>query len=613
LSLFKELQRRNVFRIAIGYLAGAWLLIQILETLFPIFGLPETAVRGVVITLAIGFIPALVLAWVFEWTPEGLKRDSHVSTEAPRSSTKNFDRIVSIILVLALSYFAVDKFLLDPVRDAAREEAVAQKARSEALVESYGDRSIAVLPFVNMSSDPEQEYFADGISEELLNLLAHSPELRVISRSSAFVFKGQDISIPQIAEQLNVSHVLEGSVRRSGDQLRITAQLIEARSDTHLWSQTYDRPMGDIFAIQDDVAGQVVKALHARLLDQPSRNTQVDPQAYALILQARQLVQLADPDDNRRIRQLLDAAKALEPEYPEAIFLEGIIAEDPEEGYALLHRALQLDPDNARFKSLTAAQSLSLREEGVDFQQKRNTAVPLIEEAVAADSLNTFVLFNAARIAADVGKLDVSVKLNEYVAARDPLFVWAQLNLGYAYYMAGRMKDAVAQYRVAENINNEAGAVQWKLGLALVLDGKAEEALQHFEQEQDPIYRLQGQTIAYHALGRTEDSNRSVRELEELSFPDRLDVPPIPEFWPWGLARAHAYLGNADQAFHYLEIANEQGQPMGGLARHPLFTAIHEDPRWEPFLRKIGQHPEQVAATPLDIEIPGSIESPDGV
>ncbi|UCC14439.1 MAG: adenylyl cyclase, partial [Gammaproteobacteria bacterium] len=265
MTFLEELKRRNVVRVGAAYVALSWLIIQVAETLFPLFGLSDAAARLVVILLAIGFLPALVFAWVFEFTPEGLRRESEVDhdSDVSRRMTRRLDRLIMVFLTLALGYFALDKFVIDPARDAEElataTEQARQEGRSDAIVESYGDKSIAVLPFVNMSSDSEQEYFADGISEELLNLLARIPTLRVISRSSAFSFKGKDVNIPEVARQLNVAHVLEGSVRKSGDKIRITAQLIEARSDTHLWSETYDRTLDDIFAIQDNVAAAVVE------------------------------------------------------------------------------------------------------------------------------------------------------------------------------------------------------------------------------------------------------------------------------------------------------------------------------------------------------------------
>jgi TolB-like protein len=243
------------------------LIIQVAETIFPLFGFGDNPARLVVILLAIAFIPSMVFAWVFEITPEGLKRDEGLDREQSISQVtgKKLDRIILVVLALALAFFAFERFVLVPARIADIVEETAQQARSEALVESYGDKSIAVLPFVNMSSDPEQEYFSDGISDELLNLLSRIPEIRVISRSSAFSYKDKDLDIPTIAAQLNVAHILEGSVRKDGNQVRINAQLIEARSDTHLWSQTFDRELENIFAVQDEISAAIIAALQERL------------------------------------------------------------------------------------------------------------------------------------------------------------------------------------------------------------------------------------------------------------------------------------------------------------------------------------------------------------
>ncbi len=292
MSFLNELKRRNVLRVAIVYLAGSWLLIQVLETLFPIFGLAETSIRIVVIILAIGFIPAVAISWVFELTPEGIKRDEDVDRSAAASiaAGENFDRIVIVVLVLALGYFAVDKFVLDPARDVEQIQEAQKQARTEALVRSYGDKSIAVIPFINMSPDPEQAYFADGISEELLNLLAKIRELRVISRSSGFSYKGKDIDITTVSKELNVAHVLEGSVRKSGNKIRITVQLIDARTDTHLWSETYDRTLDDVFVIQDEIAAEVVARLKIELLGSAPIAKKVNPQAFALYLKARRIL-----------------------------------------------------------------------------------------------------------------------------------------------------------------------------------------------------------------------------------------------------------------------------------------------------------------------------------
>jgi TolB-like protein len=371
-SLFTELKRRNVFRVAAAYIVTAWLVIQVVETIFPAFGFGDAAVRYVTIAFAVGLIPVLVLSWAFEWTPEGIKREAEVDDGAPASlqAARRFDRMILVVLALALGYFAFDKFVLEPQREA--EEAVQQQAeveearqegRTEALVESYGDKSIAVLPFRDMSPEGDQEYFSEGMAEELLNLLARVPELRVTSRTSAFAFKDQALEVPEIAKRLKVGHVLEGSVRKAGNTVRITAQLIEARSDTHLWSQTWDRELTNILAIQDEIAAAVAESLQTVLLGPVGSAaaramTEAELQAYELVLQGRYLLYQASVDAYRRALPLYERAIEVAPDYaPAHAGLAKVIRQmmtfgalDREEGIprmeVALERALELNPDD---------------------------------------------------------------------------------------------------------------------------------------------------------------------------------------------------------------------------------------------------------------------------
>jgi TolB-like protein/thioredoxin-like negative regulator of GroEL len=604
MSLIGELKRRNVLRAGAAYVALAWLVVQVVETLFPLFGLSDAAARTVVIVLAVGFVPAIIAAWAFELTPEGLKRESEVDHDsaASRTMTRRLDRLIMVLLALGLAYFAFDKFVLDPGRDEAREAEIAEQARregrTEAIVESYGDKSIAVLPFVNMSADPEQEYFADGISEELLNLLARIPELRVISRSSAFAFKGKDVEIPVIAERLNVAHVLEGSVRKAGNRIRITAQLIEARSDTHLWSATYDRTLDDIFAIQDEVAEEVVASLHLQLLGEAPTAKREDPRAYSLAIQARQIMALQRFDEYPKAEGLLREALEIDPEYVDARVLLLLLTMDqmrvspPEKRAelfprveALTSQVLEQDPDNPRLKAVFALQA-----------DDPGTAARMITEAVRTDPFDPFVLFQAARVAGRLGKLDLAIRLGEYVAERDPLFFWAQLNLAQYYFDAGRVEDSLQRFETAVRLNPTAGAIQWKLGLARLMMGDPEGALAAFEQEEERVYRLHGLALAYHDLGRDQESYDAMEKL----------LPTETEAWPFGLARAYAWMGDADKAFHFLEAtaASEPGY-LSGMAFNPLLNKLHDDPRWMPFLESVGQSPEQLAAIELDVALPG--------
>lgn len=324
MSFLNELRRRNVLRVGAAYIVGSWLLIQVAETIFPLFGFDDSPARIVVIALAIGFIPALIFSWAFEITPEGLKKEADVDHGGAiaLAATKRLDRIVLFVLALAVGYFAFDKFVLDPARDHSSVEKARQEGRTEALVESYGDKSIAVLPFIDMSANKDQEYMSDGIAEELLNLLAKIPDLRVISRSSAFAFKGKDIDIRSVAEKLDVAYVLEGSVRKAGQQLRITAQLIEARSDTHLWSETYDRDLINVFEIQDQISAAIIAALKIKLLggvgSQSASGHFVNADAYDAYLIGNERLALLIDEDIKAARAQFEKAIDIEPEFAAA-------------------------------------------------------------------------------------------------------------------------------------------------------------------------------------------------------------------------------------------------------------------------------------------------------
>jgi TolB-like protein len=261
---------------AVLYLVTAWLVMQVAEVLIGLSALPEWIGPAVLAVLAIGFPIALMFAWIYEITPEGLKLEKDIDRSASIThiTGRRMDFIAIAILTGAVILFAIDKWWVD----------------------APPDKSIAVLAFLNMSGDPEQEYFSDGISEEILNLLAQIPELTVISRSSSFSFKGKDTPIPTVAEQLNVAHVLEGSVRRVGDRVRITAQLIDADSDSHLWSQSYDRELDDIFSVQDEIATAISDALKLKLAvigGEPGYPTAIQAasrEAYDAYLHGRELL-----------------------------------------------------------------------------------------------------------------------------------------------------------------------------------------------------------------------------------------------------------------------------------------------------------------------------------
>jgi len=484
MSLFSELKRRNVLRVAIAYLAGAWLLVEVTDTIFPYFNLGETAVRILIILLAIGFPLFLIFSWVFEFTPEGLKLEKDVRREASVTAKtgRTLDRAIIVLLALAFGYLAVDKFVLEPGRVADIVEKTAHQARSEALVESYGEKSIAVLPFVNMSADPEQEYFSDGISEELLNLLAQIPDLRVISRSSAFTFKGKDVAIPEVAKQLNVAHVLEGSVRKSSNRVRITAQLIDARADTHLWSQTYDRTLDDIFAVQDEIAAAIGDALKIELAlgggdtSLPMAISAASASAYDAYLQGRELV--SNRDDIEGAVRLLERAVQLDDNFAPAhaqlaiaiSLLSGVsLSEKIRRAVPHLDRALTIEPDLAEAhggKALLAYEgrdweatieharrALAVNPNYVDAMHWLYGALQLVgqdeeaeavgEKMLAVDPLAVPILTRRALALADQGRIEEAHRLADQILARS-LRMGARVNALISMLNEGKLAESLA-------------------------------------------------------------------------------------------------------------------------------------------------------------------------
>ncbi len=280
MSFFKELKRRNVFRVGIAYTVATWLLIQVTDTVFPRIGLPDSAVTLVIALLVIGFVPALIFAWAFEMTPEGIKREKDVDrTQSITPVTgRKLDRAIIGIMAVVIAFLVLDRFVLKDESQQTVSVADSQVTEitesAEAAVES--GPSVAVLPFVNMSGDADNEYFSDGLTETLLHMLAQLPDLRVAARTSSFAFKGKDVGIEEISQTLGVAHILEGSVQKAGNRVRVTAQLIRGEDGFHVWSQNYDRTLEDIFAIQDEIAADVAGVLDAKLLDGGAKIVHVD-------------------------------------------------------------------------------------------------------------------------------------------------------------------------------------------------------------------------------------------------------------------------------------------------------------------------------------------------
>ena len=473
MSFFEDLKRRNVIRVAAAYAVVGWLAIQVVETVFPLFGFDEGPARIVVILLAIGFPLTLIFSWVYEFTPDGLKleRDIDPSRSNTHHSGKKLDRTIIVALALALGYFAIDKFIFDPARDVTREEIVAERVRDEMLVESSGDKSIAVLPFADMSPNGDQEYFGDGIAEELLNELVRLDGLRVAGRTSSFSFKGTNENLKSIAEALNVGAILEGSIRKDGDRVRITAQLINASDGFHLWSETYDRELADIFAIQEEIATLVSGALGVRLgvggVNAFKGAGTQNIEAYEAFLQSRGRV-------NDESIRLLERATQLDPNYAAAWaslarhtlakgwrLNPGENHENEERAYALAQRAVELDPESARSIS-QLGQMLQVRRDWIGSEEAHLKALSLLSDRLTLSRYGNF-LMRAGRSAAALEKYEQS-------EAAEPL-------LGHRYF---RVHIAMVQGRFADARDLLARSDPWRplIGVDLTIalnEGDSEE------------------------------------------------------------------------------------------------------------------------------------------
>lgn len=615
MSLFNELKRRNVIRVAMAYVVAAWLIIQVVETILPAFGYSDVAIRYIVIVLAIAFIPSLVFSWVFEITPEGLKREVDVVSEhsITRFTAKKLDRIIMVVLALALGYFAFDKFILSESREASIARTAHEQGRSAAFVESYGDKAIAVLPFENLSGDIEQEYFSDGIAEELLNLLTRVRELRVIARSSSFAFKGQGLDVSDIAARLNVAHVLTGSVRQSGPQVRVTAQLIEARSGTQVWSKNYDGQMDDIFAVQDDVALAVVKELKVEMLGPEPKVPRTTPEVHAMTLQARQIMKHDTRESYLKVIALLERALAIDPDYPPAWAALSL---------AYAHGSKLLMPESeALIKRKEVAKQLLRTDPGHFFayamlgeiarsEGDLKTAGQHYSKALSLAPNNDSNLNNAAVHMAWLGRFKSAAEIFKVLTDRHPTNLTYFSNLGVVNILDGQFEEAQSVTEIALALRPGSFFATWnRLFLLIFHTQEYETALETCERlstknESEPM-KFFCRAIIYPKLGFREKGNAALASLEQgFHKGDRSNIGFLP--YAYAIARAYAVNNRSDSAFKWLETSYQTSGTFGlTIAWNDwLLGSLHADNRWQPFLQKAGVSEEQLRPYGIEILLP---------
>jgi len=591
-SFFAELKRRNVIRAALLYIGVVWALSQGIAQLLPVFDVPTWVVRWLIIAGVVGFPFWLAFAWFYEFTPDGLKRESEINPadSIAAHTSKKLDRWIIAIMAVAIVLLLTNTFVWH------KGAGLSTDAENVPIAE----HSIAVLPFVNMSSDKEQEYFSDGISEELLNLLAKIPQLQVTARTSSFSFKGKDVAIPEIAHTLHVAYVLEGSVRKAGNSVRITTQLIKAGTDTHLWSQTYDRKLDDIFAIQDEIAADVVKQLKVTLLGAAPKARTTDPEAYAMYLQAVQLGRQYTADAFKQSDALYRKVLAIDPRYaPAWAELSRNFANETgqgllpnREGFAQAReattKALEIAPDYA-------AAHAQLGWIAMYYENDLAAAAEHCKRALALDPADLDVLRACGGLLQSLGRMDEAMAVDETVARRDPVSVAALSNLAYDQRVAGRYDAATASYRIVLSLSPGRGGGHAELGNVLLLKGDAQGALAEIEQETNEMWKMIGLPMAYHALGRKADSDAALAAL----------IAKFEKEAPSNIAYVYAFRGEADKALEWLDKSVEYGDPgFASVVSETLFDKIHADPRWLPFLRKIGKAPEQLAKIEFKVTLP---------
>jgi TolB-like protein/Tfp pilus assembly protein PilF len=597
MSLLRELRRRNVFRVATFYAVAGWVLLQVGDLLFGALGVPPWGLRLLLGLLLLGFPMALVFAWLYELTPEGLKREHEVERDASITAQTGakLNVLIATLLVVAIGLFVADRFLHRAPARSATAVVPAGKAAgpvtpSAATGPAPTEASIAVLPFVNMSEDKANEYFSDGLTEELLNLLANVPGLRVIARTSSFSYKGKEARIADIARELNVDHVLEGSVRKSGNRVRITTQLIRSSDSSHLWSETYDRDLTDIFAVQDEISTQVVDALKVRLLKPAAASVEVggteSPAAYEAYLRGRHLRHQGEGENTlRQSLAAFDEAIRLDPRYARAYagkadvlynlasnaYLPFAVGFEQSRQAAL--EARRLAPDLAEaYVQLGAIQFY------VDADPA--AAIASIERAFQLNPGSNDVQLADSNLQLSIGRMDRATAAAEKAVELDPIAAAAHQNLAAILVFSGQYERAASAARHALALDQSRPAAHYWLGWSLLMQGRLDEALAEFEQESIDWQRRVGRGMTLARMGKSDLARQELQSFQERSG----------DAASYQYAEICAALGDNDQAFHWLANARRVRDPglMSQVYVDPMLEPLRSDPRWAKLVRELG-------------------------
>src|SRR2546421_1248659 len=606
-NFFNELKRRNVIRAAGLYLVGAWLLTQVASTVLPMFGAPDWLPRSIVILLVIGFVPTLIFSWVFELTPQGLKRDEDVPLEqsiAPQTG-RRMNRLIIAVLVLALAYFAVDKFVLNP----RREKSAARMPSLESNV-APNEKSVAVLAFANLSDDKGSEYFSDGISEELLTVLQKIPGLHVAARTSAFSFKGKNATAQEIGQKLGVAHLVEGSVRKAGDVVRIAARLTQANTGEEQWSENYTRNLKDVFAVQTEIAQTIVEQLRGQLTGGATNLTtkaEIQAEVRAAVKGGTKNVEAHESylqgrffenrHSEKSVREALAAyqhAVDLDPRF--AIAWAGVarthtwIAAFATEGGQKVFDAHLASARNAIALALAiepdlpdALNARAWLETSFDFNW--SAAIQTVKKGMALAPADPTMLIAAANLEAVIGNQDRAIEIYRKAVELDPVNAQSRSFLAFGLATTKQFAEARAEYARVVELNPSAPWAHAGLGLAYLLQNKFEEAATEAQADAGDWARLLIVSCARWGQKRIKESDAALAELTKNDA----------ETAAYQIAEVYAYRGDKDRAFEWLERARRQRDPgLAGLHKDPFLASLHGDARWNAFLRTMGLADDQL-------------------
>jgi TolB-like protein/Flp pilus assembly protein TadD len=584
-QFFGELRRRNVYKVAVAYAVVGWLLIQVATQVFPFLEIPNWAIRLVILVIAIGFPVALIIAWAFELTPEGIRRTEDADAAGQRSRGGIWMALVVIAAALSLGLFFLGRYTAGNAQSQNPASRGSGAAASKA-VTAVSEKSVAVLPLLNESGDPKDEYFSDGLSEELIAALAQISGLKVIGRSSSFRFKDRKEEPKTIGERLGVSTLLDGTVRKQGDRVRIVAELVNAADGIQLWTRTFDRELKDIFAVQEEIAKAVAESLKVKLFgtqENPSQIATNNVEAHNAYLQGHFHFLRRNVDDYRKAISYFDRALELDPNYAlayaeraEAWTMIGDLTGQRPTAYPKARsdaeRAVAIAPGLAEARAALGWVRFFGEWKFADGLSELKRAKELSPTNPTANDL-------LARVIVYLGRIDEAERQAREAVELDPLSVSTQFNLARVLFFAGKLDEAAAAGRkVAELQPSSSSSHRWQV-LVAFQRGDGEAALREAQLEPDDGFRPFELALAYHVLGDRKEADAALADL----------VAHARDGFAYQIAEVYAVRGEADKAFEWLQISfDDHDGGMLGLAVDPLLRGLHDDPRYKNLLAKLG-------------------------